>query len=345
MLKLKRLLLFACLTFLSGMANAQIPSDTVCLGDTSIVRYFVSNAEAGVQYTWALDAGGTIMDQTNDTLFVKWGQVEGLYKVSVNSLNAAGCAGQEASYWILIQPGPSLNVKPEVANVCNGIPVTVRASGADSYSWSPAEGLSATDSDTAAVAPEINTVYTVSGSSGGCVATKTVTVTVGERPEAGFTYEQTGNYVLQLTNTSEGATAFHWDFGNGTSSSEENPIVEYSSDNDYLITLIVENTCGKDTLKQTAEVIKLGFSDITGTQIHLGPNPVSENAFLRLKMNRPETIHMKLFDSLGRLLQESSHAGKPELLLSVEMEQYEKGLYFLHVLQGKEFVNLKLIKQ
>ncbi len=39
--------------------------------------------------------------------------------------------------------------------------------------------------------------------------------------------------VIQFTNTSQNATAFKWSFGDGTSSTEANPVHQYQRSGDY----------------------------------------------------------------------------------------------------------------
>jgi hypothetical protein len=46
---------------------------------------------------------------------------------------------------------------------------------------------------------------------------------------------------ILLNNESQGAEYFIWDFGNGRTSEEENPVVTYTEDGVYIITLITEN--------------------------------------------------------------------------------------------------------
>lgn len=70
-------------------------------------------------------------------------------------------------------------------------PSTLTASGADAYTWSPANGLNTTTGATVTASPVGTATYTVTGTSGGCVGTASVTITnpftsatlVGAAPE------------------------------------------------------------------------------------------------------------------------------------------------------------------
>jgi PKD repeat protein len=81
----------------------------------------------------------------------------------------------------------------------------------------------------------------------GCYDTVDSTITVNPSPVSAFSLEEDlggkpGR--LQLYNHSVGAEYFFWDFGNGRTSEEENPVVTYSEDGTYTITLITENEFG-----------------------------------------------------------------------------------------------------
>ena len=60
-------------------------------------------------------------------------------------------------------------------------------------------------------------------------------------------------FSVSFTNTSTSATNYHWDFGNGTTSSLANPNVVYVSSGTFTVTLIAENvfTGNSDTLTAT----------------------------------------------------------------------------------------------
>src|SRR6185436_2968649 len=67
--------------------------------------------------------------------------------------------------------------------------------------------------------------------------------------------------VIAINNTSAPAGSFgsyDWDFGDGTSSVQQNPSVLYNSSSNYTITLIVTDTLGcSDTVQQQVTVFPL----------------------------------------------------------------------------------------
>lgn len=78
--------------------------------------------------------------------------------------------------------GTAVGLTPAATTICPGGHVVLTATGATTYSWSPATGLSGTTGATVTASPTTNTTYTVTGTSGGCTGTATATVTMGAGP-------------------------------------------------------------------------------------------------------------------------------------------------------------------
>ena len=87
---------------------------------------------------------------------------------------------------------PSVTISPNPAFICAGatsVDLTANALASQvggtitSYSWSPAAGLSSTNTATTTASPAATTTYTLTVTDdNGCTATEDVTVTVGDPP-------------------------------------------------------------------------------------------------------------------------------------------------------------------
>src|SRR6056300_1652075 len=87
-----------------------------------------------------------------------------------------GCTVTET---VTVNALPTVAVSPTSASITSGNSQSLTASGANSYSWSPSTGLSATTGGTVTASPTTTTTYTVTGTdANGCVNTQTVTVEV-----------------------------------------------------------------------------------------------------------------------------------------------------------------------
>ena len=95
------------------------------------------------------------------------------------------------------------------------------------------------------------------------VAGKTFTVVqAGLPPVANFTASTTSAvapFVVKFTDQSQRVTSRHWDFGDGTSSTEQNPIHTYTTRGTYNVTLTASNSAGVSSI--TKKIVS--FIDIT----------------------------------------------------------------------------------
>ena len=141
----------------------------------------------------------------------------------------------------------------------------------------------------------------------GCRDTVDSTVAVHVTPVSAFTlingYDGTQGKV-KLNNFSTGASAYNWDFGNGKTSNDTNPVASYTEDGTYTIMLISTNTFGcTDTTYYEYKILFRGL---------FVPNafaPTSGNMAVRLF--KPVGINLKtynisVFDNWGHLLWESN---------------------------------------
>ena len=115
-----------------------------------------------------------------------------------------------------------VSVSPNTA-ICNGMPTTLTAGGATTYSWSPSSSLSSSTGSSVTANPTVNTTYTVIGTTNGCTASAQVTVTVN-----GIILVVSPNVSIcngQSTSlTATGATTYTWSPATGLSSTTGSPV-------------------------------------------------------------------------------------------------------------------------
>lgn len=91
-------------------------------------------------------------------------------------------------------------------------------------------------------------------------------ITVSPTPTASFNYNVDGPFVM-FENTSQNATSYHWDFGDGQESTETNPVHTYSSGGDYTVTLSAINDCGVDYYTVTVNIVAAPLADFSSNKI------------------------------------------------------------------------------
>ncbi|MEI6020358.1 MAG: zinc-dependent metalloprotease, partial [Bacteroidota bacterium] len=102
--------------------------------------------------------------------------------------------------------------------ICAGTSLTLQASGATSYSWNTGVSSNAIN-----VSPSVTTVYTVTGYSGSCFDTKTISVSIGTLPISINSLSLCAGGAGTLTAT--GASNFTWSTASNSQSIVVNPSI------------------------------------------------------------------------------------------------------------------------
>ncbi|HGY89785.1 MAG TPA: PKD domain-containing protein [Planctomycetes bacterium] len=147
-----------------------------------------------------------------------------------------------------------------------------------SWSWNFGDGASSTaqnPSHTYASAGTYTVSLTVTGPGGSDTMTKTGYVVVSEAPPvadfSGTPLSGTAPLVVAFTDLSTGSvTSWSWNFGDGTTSTAQNPSHTYASTGSYTVSLTVTGPGGSDTMTKTAYVnvgVPAPTADFSGTPL------------------------------------------------------------------------------
>ena len=120
---------------------------------------------------------------------------------------------------------------------------------ATTYTWDFGDGIGSTEENpvhTYTDYAEYLVTLIASNDSTSDTSSQIINVCLG--PNADFEYD-IDEYQIVLTNKSLNADYYFWDFGDGNSSTSENPIYSYNEDGEYELTLIAQNNCSSDTTK------------------------------------------------------------------------------------------------
>ena len=170
----------------------------------------------------------------------------------VNAYNAVNDGGAVA---------PSAEFTADQTSGC--APLTVNFSDQstgdiDSWNWDFGDGATSTQQNPSHQYTSSGTytvALTVTGPGGSDTNTKTDYITVFVQITADFTGSPTSGdtpLTVNFTDQSTGdVTAWSWDFGDGATSSQQNPSHEYTAAGTYTVTLTASNSCDSDTRTRT----------------------------------------------------------------------------------------------
>jgi gliding motility-associated-like protein len=158
------------------VANAG-PNRNFCSGQTALIG---STSSPGISYGWQPGFGLSNPNSSTTTIAATYTgpSADTTITYVVTASAGASCLSRD-TVLVTIRRAPMVDVQPAVTSICAGATAQLTASGADSYTWSPAAGLSATTGATVDARPANSTTYTVVGTLGnGCSAQTTVRVNV-----------------------------------------------------------------------------------------------------------------------------------------------------------------------
>ncbi|MGA2933788.1 MAG: PKD domain-containing protein [Methanomicrobiales archaeon] len=178
----------------------------------------------------------------------------------MTAINAAGSDISTEDEYITVSSASSALVASFTGTPTSGIaPLTVQftdtSSGSPtSWSWDFGDGGSSTDQNpgyTYTTGGNYTVSLTATDAEGSDTATEDEYITVSSAPVASFTGSPTSGsppLFVQFTDTSSGSpTSWNWDFGDGGSSTDQNPSYTYTTPGTYTVFLIATNDEGSNT--------------------------------------------------------------------------------------------------
>lgn len=324
-------------------ADFQASPSNVCVGTTVQFNDLTTGATP-TSWLWSFP-GGTPNSSTIQNPTVSYAAA-GFYTVSltVDDGNGATTKIDSAHVSIVANPVTPVTLTGSIS-VCPNSTETysVPSSGA-SYTWTLPSGWSGSSTN--------NSISTTVGITGGNVevtadnicgssAPQVLAVNVMSSAIASFTSTNAGN-TENFTSSSTNATSWSWDFGDGGTSTQENPSHTYTSNGNFSVELCAGNTCDTNCTTQSITILTVGVSELSGSAISIYPNPTKNNIFIDglYGDNTIKNKEIKIVDVLGKVVFRSI-VNSP--LYTIDVSSFNKGLYFISLDNNKR--TYKLIKE
>ena len=211
----------------------------------------------------------------------------GQFSVSLKAGNANGSNEFTKSGFITVTGSPNTPVtgfsaSPTAGNLPLTVSFTDRSTGSPtSWKWVFGDGTNSTEKDPVHTFNKtglFSVTLTENNANGSTALTKTNYIAVSGilyTPETGFSASPTsGNAPLTVsfTDQSTGSPAsWRWVFGDGTNSTEKNPVHTYNKTGLFSVTLTASNANGSNALTKTSYIAASGISNSPVTDFSASP--------------------------------------------------------------------------
>lgn len=217
----------------------------------------------------------------------------------------------------------------------NGEIHVVASGGTPSYNYTLNGGSLQSNGDYTNLSDGVYTIEIMDVN--GCTFSEDFEVTAAQmQPVADFTWTSSGTAVLFTNNSSFGDT-YLWEFGDDSTSTEENPVHVYAEDGSYDVTLTVTNECGETTITRIVNTIFTGIEEAEEVSFNLFPNPTTYDLNLQSNKNIDDNLQIEIVSSAGQLVRTQQVAGmNSRQVTRIDINGLSQGIYYLRLLSDKQ---------
>lgn len=170
-------------------------------------------------------------------------------------------------------------------------------------------------------------------------------------PNAQFSYSISGA-VVQFYNQPDINSTFLWNFGDGTTSTLQNPTHTYTLDGNYNVTLTVTNQCSGAQQSQTYNVniytTSIDENGIKNSLLAAYPNPYSGFTNIVYYSDGKNVVSLELFSILGEktatLVSGMKSEGEHRLIFAAQDYGLSTGVYFIRFTEGEKSATIRLME-
>lgn len=305
------------------IVGAPAISDFTTQGNTSIcsgeqVLFTNLSGNLPTSFSWTFE-GGTPAASTLENPSVTYSQ-SGTYSVTLVATNSIGQDTEVKTNFISVASAPIIEVFSTDLEVCKGEAVTLTASGADTYEWSPIIAISSTTGSSIQAGPPTTTTYTVEGlSSLGCSASSSITIEVNDLPSVPQITQLTGG-ALQ----SSLSIAYQW-FFNGIAITGANfQTLAPEQTGEYQVEVENDKGCKRRSEILFQNVTSIGNLYDSSSAFVISPIPANNNISI---LNAPFAIDQLSIISIAGQLVFHSYSN----IDNINVSDFASGIYIVRI--------------
>jgi hypothetical protein len=255
---------------------------------------------------------------------------------TVVGTDALGCSDQ-ATVSVVINTVTPITVSPLSATVCASSPASFTAAGASTYSWSTGANTATTT-----IISITSGSYTVTGlDANGCSSSQTISLTANALPTVAISPASPticSNESIVLTGS--GASSYSWMPGTNTTTTLM--VNASATSSSYTLEGVDVNNC-KNAMTVTVTVDPCtGLSEKNGLagKVSLYPNP--STGLITADFGFEGSKEITVLNSIGAVVMK---ANTEELMISFNLSDHAKGVYFVYVKTNDSSTNFKIVIQ
>ncbi len=163
----------------------------------------------------------------------------------------------------------------------------------------------------------------------------------GPKLDADFALQNTSGFTYQFTDQSTPApTAWFWDFGDGTTSTAQNPVHTFASNGPTTVKLVVTTDCGLDSI--IVPFTNIGLEEDGAAALVVYPNPTSGLVHIQPRAAQGKVM-VQIIGMNGALIEESVFTASTERI-TLDLGAYAGGFYQIKVTTDNYVQNVKITK-
>ncbi len=186
---------------------------------------------------------------------------------------------------------------------CTASPNMYRSSGGINYPYTYGGLVSITGSTASSSRYYFFYDWEVQGQS--CISARTpLTASINTNPPDAAFASLVNGWSVSFSDQSVNPTSYLWKFGDGTTSTLQNPFHNYTADGTYAVTQIVYNGCGVDSITQNVSVTTAGISENSNDlNVSIYPNPTNHQWVNISVLGGGQQNSVQIFNVVGSLVE------------------------------------------
>lgn len=169
-------------------------------------------------------------------------------------------------------------------------------------------------------------------------------------PLAAFSYTMNNGTQVQFNNPPNITNTYQWYFGDGSSSTNQNPAHVYTTNGQFPVTLIVSSDCGSDTTMHLVTVNSVGIEEsaIAALGYSIYPNPLAESAAISYYLPEKTEVDFELYNTIGEKIYGISKGvqdtGHYEFNFDTRNISLHSGVYIMQLKTKNKTASIRLIQ-